>query len=73
MVETLQQIDLRKNSVLEIFIICEGSEVDLLDCYFFLAFSLDTLIDFAVYTFTEALGCLVGVVTNDFNHDFSHS
>lgn len=48
MIKSLEQIDLRKYSVLQILIIGESGEIDLFNGYFFLAFPFNTLVDLAI-------------------------
>ncbi len=72
MIESLQQIDLRKYGVLKVFVVGKCGEVNLLDSHLLLALPLNTLIDLAVDSLAETLRCLVGVVSDNFNHDFAH-
>jgi hypothetical protein len=73
MVESLQQVYLRKDGIFEVLIVGEGGQIDLLNGYLLLAFPLDALIHFTVDALSQALRGLVGVITDDLDDHFVHS
>lgn len=73
MVESLQQVYLREDGILQVLIVGEGSQIDLLNGHLLLAFPFDTLVDFAVDALPQAFRGLVGVISDDFDDYFVHS
>ena len=72
-VEPFQEVDFRKDGVLEILIVSESRQIDLLDGNLFLGLSLHPLIYLPINPLAKAFRCLITIVADDLYYNFCHS